>query len=159
MKGVPSLRTKVLCTIIGLLTVGGEASLQKTESIIELPINRVFAPHRRFLQGQQSNFSSVSVLEHGVQNHENYAYSTTLYVGSHLQPLNLLLDSGSSIMWLQSEECPNPSQCHGESPYRESESTTFQQLELTQSIQYGIGKVLGHVVTDSISWVANPMTS
>ena len=74
--------------------------------VIELPLQRTSAPRRRYLQDIHS---SDHVLEHDVANHDNYAYSTTLYVGSHWQPLNLLLDSGSSIMWVQSEDCPNPS--------------------------------------------------
>ena len=105
------------------------------------------------------NLSSKNALEHLVSNHDNYAYSITLYLGSHRQPLNLLLDSGSSVMWVQSTECPNPSQCHGESPYKSLLSATYKQSDLTQTIQYGIGKVIGHIVTDQISWVSNPLSS
>ena len=96
--------------------------------VIELPIYKTKTDHPRFLRHQEGhkdkkkhknkkhkdhdkvskkaqNLSSKSTLEHDVANHDNYAYSTELYVGSNLQPLNLLLDTGSSIMWLQSEEC------------------------------------------------------
>ena len=108
---------------------------------------------------RQLSLTSKSTLEHGVENHENYAYSTTLFVGSHRQPLNLLLDSGSTIMWVQSPECPNPTECHGESAYRSELSSSFADQDLTQTIQYGIGKVVGNVVTDSVSWVEDPLPS
>ena len=38
-------------------------------------------------------------------------------------------------------------------------STSFKQSDVTQSIQYGIGKVIGHVVTDQVSWVPDPLSS
>ena len=60
-------------------------------------------------------------------------------------------------MWVQSEECPNPSQCHGNSPFKWSLSATYQQTVLTQKIEYGIGKVVGHVVTDQVAWVPEPL--
>ena len=60
-------------------------------------------------------------------------------------------------MWLQSEEC-DPKQCRGDERYKDTQSLTFKETDLTQTIQYGIGKVIGHVVTDQVAWVPYPQS-
>ena len=147
-------RIAALASLLSLVLLESQA-----RHVIELPIEK-----RKLNDGSPAislteSLSSLHASGHLVSNHENYAYSTTLYLGSHRQPLNLLLDSGSSVMWVQSTECPNPSQCHGNSPYKSMLSTTFKQSEVSQSIQYGIGKVIGHIATDQVSWVPYPMSS
>ena len=78
--------------------------------MIEIRIERtkvnIDHSHLRFLQDVNDE---VAVSEYVVSNHDNFAYSGLLYVGSHKQPLNFILDSGSSVMWVQSEDCPRPS--------------------------------------------------
>ena len=80
------------------MAIQSEAANEVESGVIELPLHRTPLP-RRSLE-EQSSLSSLSTIEHEVANHDNYAYSTTIYVGSNRQPLNVLLDSGSSVMWL-----------------------------------------------------------
>ena len=131
--------------------------LSTASKVIELPLKRTRVDHPRLLQSSQ--YSSIGTFQHNVANHDNYAYSTTLYIGSERQPLNLILDSGSSIMWVQAAECPNPSQCHGESPFEDTKSTSYVKTELVQTINYGIGKVVGYVVKDQVAWEPTPLPS
>ena len=95
---------------MGLLTIFVQLLLQVSlaNQVIELVIEKSETRKPRLLDQvaeYETSLSSKATYGHKVENHDNYAYSTTLYVGSNRQQLNLLLDTGSSIMWLQSEQC------------------------------------------------------
>ena len=77
------------------LAVVQRSQASQEDGIFELPLIR-------HLQEENEQYSSKATLAHDVRNHGNYAYSTQLYLGSHHQPVSLLLDTGSSIMWVQS---------------------------------------------------------
>ena len=47
--------------------------------------------------------------------------------------------------------------CDGSNPYRHTLSEGYQETDKSQTIQYGIGKVVGKVVSDQVSWVEDPL--
>ena len=46
--------------------------------------------------------------------------------------------------------------CDGSNPYRHTESDGYSETQTTKTIQYGIGKVVGRLVSDQVSWVPDP---
>lgn len=90
-------------------------------------------------------------------NIENYVYSTPVYFGSHRQQLDLIVDSGSSVMWVQSEECHRLSECTNSHPYASQNSQSFKRSGMQSAIQYGIGRVEGELATDQVSFFEDPL--
>lgn len=72
--------------------------------------------------------------------------------------MSLLVDTGSSLTWLQSPLCATPSQCSGKA-YKNSDSTTFVNTGVTQTYKYGTGSVSGLVSTDQFALSATPSTA
>lgn len=81
-----------------------------------------------------------------VSNSQNYQYSVSVYVGTHLQKVNLIIDTGSSWTWLVGDQCP-AWQCAGEE-YQSSLSSQFTQTQKLYDITYGIGYVEGKIAVD-----------
>jgi cathepsin D len=62
------------------------------------------------------------------------------------------LDTGSSLLWLQSALNPSDSTPNGQSVYRPSESTTSKDLHTTTSVTYGDGtSLMASLFTDTIT--------
>lgn len=61
-------------------------------------------------------------------NYNNYQYTTSVYVGSRQQRLNLVLDTGSVEMWFAGPNCANPSQCPNQI-YQSDASQSFATTE------------------------------
>ena len=133
-------------------------STRSQNKIFSMPLKRVKLDEpvsRRFLlpieasQGRelQSSLSDETTFVHEVDNAGNYAYMSNFYIGSNRQEMKLVLDTGSSVMWVQGSECPNPSECTGQS-FDSSESITFNALTTTEEITYGVGKIEGYAVKD-----------
>ena len=94
--------------------------------------------------------TSNTTYVHEIENALNYAYMSTFYIGSSQQPMKLVLDTGSSLMWVQGDECP-ASECSGES-FDSSKSTTFTPSSTIEEIVYGMHVIRGYVVQDQVSW-------
>ena len=62
--------------------------------------------------------------------------------------MSLLFDTGSSWLWVPSDDCP-ANQCPG-NRFKNGESITFQKTGATEKITYGKGEVDGNIVTDQI---------
>ena len=82
-----------------------------------------------------------------VKNYINNQYYALFLFGSTFQPISLLLDSGSSLTWVPSQNCPSI-QC----PLKKfkTESKQFFNYTIPESISYGNGKITGHLVSDTI---------
>ncbi|KAG7098251.1 hypothetical protein E1B28_000213 [Marasmius oreades] len=77
------------------------------------------------------------------------SYFGTVNVGTPSQPFNVILDTGSSDLWLASSAC---SLCDSETPlYDLSKSSSAQNTNRPVSITYGSGQVRGTTVTDNVS--------
>ena len=79
----------------------------------------------------------------------NYQYYGTLYVGTHLQKMTFIFDTGSSWTWLPNADCPD-SQC-AKNHYNYKRSTSYSNSKKVETVKYGVGEIEGHVVTDHIA--------
>ncbi|KAJ7090940.1 aspartic peptidase A1 [Mycena belliarum] len=65
------------------------------------------------------------------------------------QPFNVILDTGSSDLWVADTSC---TRCSRETPlFNPSASTSFQTSSATTTISYGSGQVAGIVASDKVS--------
>ena len=64
--------------------------------------------------------------------------------------MRLLFDSGSSWMWVPSENCPK-NECV-KNHYKQSSSSSFRNMKIDKEINYGKGSVKGQIVKDEIKF-------
>ena len=70
-------------------------------------------------------------------------------MGSQMQKMSFLFDTGSPWTWVPSIHCPD-SQCQGEH-YNYKKSTGYRSSEKYETVRYGSGAIEGWVVNDDIS--------
>jgi len=83
-------------------------------------------------------------------NFYNYQYFGTLYLGSHLQEMDFIFDTGSDWTWVPNEDCP-ASECPMDH-YKYHWSKSYEELSsYSETIEYGIGMVQGYPVRDHVA--------
>ncbi|CAE6510534.1 unnamed protein product [Rhizoctonia solani] len=114
-----------------------------------------FAAERKGLQekygGKHQSKSHVTrqniVQEDMVNQNMDTMYYASVEVGTPPQSYAVILDTGSSDMWLQSVDC---APCTGKK-INSTSSSTLQHTSSPFSIAYGIGSVKGMLVNDVVS--------
>lgn len=72
-----------------------------------------------------------------------------VYVGSNKQKFEMIFDTGSSWVWVQSEECLRCMK--NDHRFFKDESDTYEQLTWEESeLNYGKGSVIGYDSTDMV---------
>lgn len=72
-----------------------------SSNVIRLELERIEITETRESTGGNRLLNSAGAVQLGsVTNYNNAQYSTTLYVGSKFQAMNLIIDTGSSLTWL-----------------------------------------------------------
>ncbi|KAF8556433.1 acid protease [Imleria badia] len=72
----------------------------------------------------------------------------TLAVGTPPYPFDVILDTGSSDLWVASSSCQ--STCAGTGNYNSAKSSTFKSLDLDFNAVYSIGEAIGTLVEDVV---------
>jgi len=81
---------------------------------------------------------------------DNYdQYYATFLFGQNQQPLDLNLDTGSSLTWVPSQLCDRK-QCLGER-FDHDNSISFKNYQVPQEARYKYGSISGVLVNDYIS--------
>ncbi|KAL0255974.1 hypothetical protein I308_100785 [Cryptococcus tetragattii IND107] len=78
------------------------------------------------------------------------SYSASLSVGTPAQTLDIVLDTGSSDLWLASTECDTTA-CESMDRYNPSDSSSSINLTTSFSIEYGSGSTSGSLFQDLIT--------
>ncbi|KAJ3488190.1 hypothetical protein NLI96_g3000 [Meripilus lineatus] len=82
------------------------------------------------------------------------SYFGTILVGTPPVNYNVILDTGSSDLWLASSQIPSDSQADSSSikTYTPSASSTSVQLNRPFDITYGSGKASGELFQETVQW-------
>jgi cathepsin E len=103
--------------------------------------------HRNIHEIQDINML-VKVAVMPLLNYFDIQYYGFIYVGSTRQPLSVIFDTGSNILWLESNEC---TLCRNHTnKFNPSLSKTFINSGVNKNITYAIGFVNGTLVQDSV---------
>jgi len=74
-------------------------------------------------------------------------YYGSLAIGTPHSPFNVILDTGSSDLWLAGTQCVN---CFGVPKFNPEQSSTFSNLSSSFSIKYGSGSADGFLAADTV---------
>jgi len=80
----------------------------------------------------------------------NSEFVGTIAVGTPPQKMDVILDTGSSQLWINSEKCKSES-CLIHKRFDSSKSSTFKQLPVGMSVRFGSGKIYGTLGQDTIA--------
>ena len=84
-----------------------------------------------------------------VENFLNAQYFSTIAIGTPPQEFKVILDTGSSNLWVPSSECGSIA-CYLHTKYDSSESSTFKKNGSDFAIRYGSGAVEGYISNDDL---------
>jgi len=82
-----------------------------------------------------------------ISNYLNAQYYSEISLGTPPQTFNVILDTGSSNLWVPSREC-NSIACYLHTKYDSSESSTLKKNGSSFEIRYGSGALSGFVSND-----------
>ncbi|KAM3129986.1 hypothetical protein pb186bvf_017882 [Paramecium bursaria] len=91
-----------------------------------------------------------------VSNDGDSLYYTRIGFGTPDQEFNIILDTGSSILWVENLTC---SGCYATSRFLPYKSTTYQDLDIYYKQQYGEGECSGIDGNDYVTVVNTNMSS
>lgn len=92
--------------------------------------------------------SQVSIVP--ILNYFDIQYYGYIFLGSNYQPMSVIFDTGSNILWVESKNC---TQCRNfTNKYDSEQSITFTNTSISKNITYAIGFVDGTIVQDKV-WI------
>jgi len=85
-----------------------------------------------------------------VKDYSNAQYYGSIDLGTPGQTFNVIFDTGSSNLWVDSSECEDS--CGSHAKYSANSSTTYKPNGTEFKVEYGSGACTGHLSQDLLTW-------
>ncbi|EDK38602.2 hypothetical protein PGUG_02700 [Meyerozyma guilliermondii ATCC 6260] len=120
---------------------------------VKLDFNRKVLPH-----SYSSNLVKRDISVSDPIRDRFFFFEIDLLVGSNEQPVSVLLDTGSSDMWIPQTNitCFSKYDCKQYGSYNPSNSTTAKDIDIVANFTYGIGGAFGEYFTDRVAFAKMP---
>jgi saccharopepsin len=115
-------------------------------SYITIPLKQVLRPDSNSLRKSVS-LDLDYLISSPVENSYNLQYNAVFQVGTPPQDMELVLDTGSSWIWVPSVDCD----CHESNRYDYKSSSTYYDTKKSLILQYGVGTVYGNLSQETFS--------
>ena len=112
---------------------------------IDIHKNEINLPNSFFELKKDMNISLTSNIS--ITDYMNAQYYGEIGIGNPIQKFKVIFDTGSSNLWVPSNECKH---CSNHNLYDHTKSTTYQVNNSKFNIEYGSGTVNGFISKDTI---------
>ena len=93
---------------------------------------------------------TVALVEIPLKNENNSQFTAKISIGNPPQPFSVIIDTGSSNLWITDVACSKLIDCQGHSYYNHDNSSTFQFMNQPLDMTYGSGKTSCELGLDDI---------
>jgi len=132
------------------------SAITQKNGMVRIPINQMKSLRQimrdygveRVANVLNHKFIKVSADPVVINDYENAQYYGPISVGTPGQKFNVIIDTGSSNLWVPSSQC---SDCGSHPKYESSKSSSYVKNGTVFDIEYGSGPVSGFVSEDSVT--------
>src|SRR5437870_4608835 len=83
--------------------------------------------------------ATLALVRIPLYNSNNYEFTAPISIGSPPQHFEVLIDTGSSNLWVTGELCAQYANCSGHDYFDSENSKTFSNLNESLDLEYGSG--------------------
>ena len=123
---------------------------------LKLNVNKKFVNSHRLLKyvslinkSSYNNYSERTLINLPIQQSELGLYVVNINIGDPKQDFALILDSGSSIIWVYDDICNS---CKSKNKFVSSKSKTIQKLKENINLNYISGNIKGNLCQDYLNF-------
>jgi len=94
--------------------------------------------------------STQAIVRIPLDNEHNSQFTAKINLGTPPQQFKVIVDTGSSNLWVTSEACEKKADCAGHNYFKSSESSTFKNLHKPLDLAYGSGDSDCALIEDNV---------
>jgi len=83
--------------------------------------------------------STLALVHIPLNNEHNTQFTASIYIGNPPQHFDVIVDTGSSNLWVTSLKCEQSSNCQGHNYFNPADSSTYRSDNEIMDIEYGSG--------------------
>lgn len=126
-------------------------ALSFADDSFNVPIRRITPEQRAILRRNAALFATAGGnFNEPLTNTEDFEYYGEIKIGTPPQSFLVIMDTGSSNLWVPSSDCSDPA-CKGKNKYYSNHSSTYTANGKPITIHYGTGSMKGSLVQDNVS--------